>query len=404
MKLDTIQTHVLLVVRSAAILCAVAAFFWGAEPRTLTAQSPSCRVTTANGDVQGALRGATCTYLSVPYAAAPTENLRWRPPQPRAPWAPVALDATLQRQCPQINNNTGAVQGVEDCLVLNVWAPAARPEGVLPVLVWLHTGGFQAANANFPASDGARFAAERNAIVVAPNYRIGPLGFLGHRELTREEANYPSSGNYGLADQRAALRWVRDHIAAFGGDPGNVTLAGTSAGATSVTIQLASPSARGLFHRAIVESGYATSRAVTQQEAEAQGDALAASLGCQNTTPVLTCLRAATSAQVLLALPIGQAQFLEEQGRVQWGPVVDGFEVPDQPRDLFRLGRFTRMPIVIGANADEGWTFVDRSFPNGLDAVQYERAVRGEFGSTPMRFSRCTRRPPFRLRRTRCPA
>jgi para-nitrobenzyl esterase len=380
MKLDTIQLHLLVVVRSAAALCAVADFFWTGDPRTLTAQSPSCRVTTANGDVQGALRGGTCTFLSIPYAAPPTGNLRWRPPQPRAPWAPITLDATLQRQCAQINTNTGAPQGVEDCLVLNVWAPAASAGAPLPVLVWLHTGGFQEVSANFPASDGSRFAAERNAIVVAPNYRLGPLGFLGHRELTREDANYPSSGNYGLADQRAALRWVRDHIAAFGGDPANVTLAGTSAGSTSATIQLASPSARGLFHRAIIESGYATSRTITQSEAEAQGDALAVSLGCQNTAQILSCLRAATSEQVRLALPIGRAQFLEAQGRVEWGPVVDGFEVPDQPRDLFRLGRFTRMPIIIGANADEGWTFVDRSFPSGLDAVQYERAVRGEFG------------------------
>ncbi|MGQ0737316.1 MAG: carboxylesterase/lipase family protein, partial [Acidobacteriota bacterium] len=345
----------------------------------VAAQSPSCLVNTASGPVQGALRGGTCTYLGIPYAAPPVGNLRWRPPQPRAPWAPSTLTASLVRQCPQLNLNTGALAGDEDCLLLNVWAPAASLSARTPVIVWLHTGGFQAANANFAASDGARFAAERDAIVVAPNYRLGPLGFLAHSALSAEDPTYPTSGNYGLADQRAALRWVRDHIAAFGGDPDNVTLAGTSAGAESTSLHLISPASRRLFHRAIMQSGNASARLITASEAGVQGEAFAAALGCTNRGTVLSCMRAAARDQVLRALAIGQSQFLESD-RVEWRPSVDGVEIPDQPRALYRRGQFSRVPIIIGVNGDEGWTFVDRSFPAGLDAVQYDRAVRGEFG------------------------
>jgi para-nitrobenzyl esterase len=362
-----------------AILCAAVAHF---STDGVYTQGAGCRVTTAAGEVQGALAAGTCRFIGVPYAAPPVGELRWRPPRPRAPWAPAIYDATnALRQCPQINMNTGAVQGMEDCLWLNVWAPAsASAASRLPVLVWLHTGGFQSANAKLDASNGARFAAEREAIVVAPNYRLGPLGFLAHGALTSEDPTYPTSGNYGLADQRAALHWVRDNIAAFGGDPNRVTLAGYSAGAISTSLHLVSPLSRGLVHRAIMQSGQATARWRESAEAEALGNALAAALGCTDRTSAAACLRSRTINQVLTALPVGQGQFLEEAGRVQWGPVVDGVEVPDQPRELYRRGRFSRIPVIVGTVGDEGWTFVDRSFPAGLDALQYESALRTEFG------------------------
>jgi para-nitrobenzyl esterase len=248
------------------------------------------------------------------------------------------------------------------------------------VLVWLHTGGFVAASSNFPSNDGTRFADERQAIVVAPNYRLGPFGFLAHAALAQEDPGYPATGNYGLADQRAALRWVREHIAAFGGDPSQVTLAGTSAGGTSAALHLVSPASRGLFQRAILQSAYATSRWPGHDEAYAQGDQFAAALGCSDRGRVLQCLRAATRDQVLQALPLGQLQVTEAEGRVLWGPVIDGVELPDQPRDLLRRGQFSRIPVIVGVNRDEGWTFVDRSFPSGLAAAQYEATLRNEFG------------------------
>jgi para-nitrobenzyl esterase len=352
----------------------------------IAAQSGSCLVTTASGNVQGVLRGGTCTYLGVPFAAPPTGDLRWRPPQPRGPWAPGTLNATVVPQaCAQINP-AGAVAGIEDCLTLNIWAPAAVAAGPgLPVLIWLHAGAFLGASSNFAANDGRRFAEERGAVVVAPNYRLGAFGWLAHNALTLEDRNYPSSGNYGLADQRAALRWVRDNIASFGGNPANVTLAGGSAGAISTSLHLVSPSSRGLFHRAIMPSGFASARLDSASEAAAQGEAFAAALGCTDRAAVVSCLRSRSQNQVLAALPLsslpgGFQQYAQEPGRVAWGPVVDGLEVPDQPRELYRRGQFSRMPVIVGTTRDEGWTFVDRSFPAGLDALQYDRAVRTEFG------------------------
>ena len=272
-----------------------------------------------------------------------------------------------------------APTGSEDCLTLNIWTPAVASSR-RPVMVWLHGGDFRATSANFPNTDGQRFADEQNVVIVAANYRLGPFGFLTHTALTLEDRAYPSSGNYGLADQRAALRWVRDHIAAFGGDPENVTLFGQSAGAVSTSLHLVSPASRGLFHRAVLHSGQATARITTMAEAEAQGDAFARALGCTNPATVLACMRLATPGQVLGALTAAQQQFSEQQGAVRWVPVVDGVEVPDQPRELYRRGLFSRIPVIVGAMGDEGWNYVDRSFPSGLDALQYERALRTEFG------------------------
>jgi para-nitrobenzyl esterase len=287
--------------------------------------------------------------------------------------------------CP-LFNLAGAAAGQEDCLTLNIWTPAtASTTAHLPVMVFLHPGSFLAASSNLALMDGQRFAQQQNAVVVAPNYRLGPFGFLAHSALTLEDPNYRSSGNYGLADQRAALQWVRQSIAVFGGDPDKIALAGTSAGGISTSLHLVSPASRGLFQRAIMQSGVATTRLYSAAEAEAQGEAFAAALGCTDRATVLTCLRSKTRDQVLMALPLttltgGFQQFTQEPGRVIWAPIADGVEVPDQPRELYQRGLFSRVPIVIGTNHDEGWTFVDRSYPAGLTTLQYETAVRTEFG------------------------
>src|SRR5262245_2339220 len=240
----------------------------------LAAQAGQCVAQTPYGAVAGTKRGAACTYLGIPYAAPPVGNLRWRPPQPATPWAPAVLNATVATPaCAQINP-ANALAGNEDCLTLNVWTPAAPSTGQgYPVLIWLHAGAFLGASSNFAPNDGRRFAEERSAVVVAPNYRLGAFGWLAHPALSAEDANYQSSGNYGLADQRAALRWVRDNIAAFGGDPDTVTLAGGSAGGVSTSLHLVSPASRGLFARAIIESGFASVHTPSIDEAHAQGEA-----------------------------------------------------------------------------------------------------------------------------------
>lgn len=375
-------TGVAIVASSLALVAAYA--FTDQGGSVVAAQDESCIARTAFGDIVGARSGGGCAFLGIPYAAPPIGNLRWRPPQPPSPWSPAVLNANVApAACPQINL-AGAPAGNENCLALNIWTPSSRPKP-LPVLVWLHPGSFVAASANLASDNGQRFAEQRNAVVVAPNYRLGPLGFLAHGALTLEDQSYRSSGNYGLADQRAALRWVREHIVAFGGDPANVTLAGTSAGGISASAHLVSRGSLGLFHRAIVQSGNASTRWQSAFEAEAQGDAFAAAIGCTDPRVVLECLRSKTRDQILTALPLsgltgGNQQFSQEPGRVAWGPIVDGVEIADQPRELFLRGMLTRVPTIIGSNRDDGWTYVDRSYPGGLDAIQYDRAVRAEFG------------------------
>ena len=342
-------------------------------------QGPSCLVTTVGGDVQGTDNGASCTFLGVPFAAPPVGELRWKPPQAVAPWPSVLAANTPPPSCPNVNS--GSPSGLEDCLKLNIWVSDPPPTRPAPVIVWLHTGGFSAASANFASHNGRRLAEEQGVIVVAPNYRIGPLGFLAHPALANEDPGHPATGNYGLLDQRAALQWVRDNIAHFGGDPWNVTIAGTSAGGQSVGLHLVSPGSAPLFQRAIVQSAFPTLRASTLAEAEAQGQAFAARLGCTDPSTLLTCIRSQTKDQVLIAGMQATEQVVEQPNRVHWRPIVDGLVIPDQPRTLFEQHAFNHVPLIVGSNRDEGWgNFITRSFSTGVSAAQYESWISAEFG------------------------
>ncbi len=336
----------------------------------------SCYLTLPQGDVRGLDLGASCSFLGIPYADSPAGGNRWKPPQPRAAWSPSVVDArTGVPQCPQVQLPQGVLLGSEDCLFMNVWTRDLRPAALAPVIVWLHTGAFTGASANFAGSNGRTFAEQTGAVVVAPNYRVGPLGFLAHRALAAEDPTRPTSGNYGLLDQQAALRWVQDNIARFGGDPNNVTLAGTSAGGASVALHLISPGSAGLYHRAILQSAYlSTTRWATHQRRLLTGDAWTTAIGCTDPREVLACMRSKTRDQVLTAMPVGTLQVVEPADRVYWEPVVDGLVVPDQPRALFESGAFHRVPTIIGFNRDEGWgAFITRSFPTGVSLEQYRR-------------------------------
>lgn len=349
---------------------------------TALAQSPACQTLTAAGAVQGQNLGSSCAFLGIPYADPPTGGFRWKPPRPATPWSGVRDAIAAPANCPSINPQTGVPGGSEDCLKLNLWVRNPLPSAPAPVIVWLHAGAFAFASANFPAHRGQRLAEETGVIVVAPNYRLGPFGFLVHEALAGDDPARPVAGNYGLLDQRAALAWVRDNIASFGGDPTNVTVAGTSAGGESAGLHLVSPGSAGLFHRAALHSGPVTAKWPTAAEMAPQGHALAEALDCTDSDPatVLACMRAAPQNTVLTRLSQGLQPVVEPPGRVFWLPVVDGLEIPDQPRTLFSTGQFARVPVILGFTRDEGaGPFITRSFAMGVSAVQYDAWLDSEF-------------------------
>jgi para-nitrobenzyl esterase len=320
-------------------------------------------------------------FRGIPFAAPPVGELRWKPPQAAAPWLPSLLDAAVpQSTCAMVDPpGTDNASGSEDCLTLSIWGPKARPVASAPVLVWMDGEDF-GGSAPIAADDLRRIAEEAGIVVIVPNYRVGAFGFLGHRALSTEDAAYPSSANYGLLDQRMALRWVRDYIAAFGGDPASITVAGRIAGGDSLGLHLVSPDSAGLFSRAILQGRFASSKWQTLADAESVGESFATALGCTDRASVLRCLRSKTVEQVLMALPSGQPQFTETM-RAAWGPVVDGLDIPDQPRSLFERNAFAAVPVMIGTAGDEGWKVVDRAFPAGLSAEVYRAEVEAEFGS-----------------------
>jgi para-nitrobenzyl esterase len=329
-------------------LIAVAACATAAPPSAARPAPGPLTVETDRGPIAGQARGGVREFLGIPFAAPPVGALRFRPPAPAAAW--TAPRAATHRGPACVQPDTGFPRETsEDCLTLNVWAPAAAAKE--PVLVWIHGGAFFQGSGGDDLYDGARLAERSGAIVVTLNYRVGALGFLAHRALARE-AGRATAASVGLLDQRAALAWVQRNIGAFGGDPDNVTIFGESAGAWSVCTHLAAPGSRGLFARAIMQSG-ACSDALYfgAAEAEAQGDALAAAVGCGGPS-VLDCLRSRSADAIATALPMRRGTLLVPG--VWWGPIVDGVELPAQPLAAMRAGAFARVPLLIGWNRDEG--------------------------------------------------
>ncbi|MCI3273579.1 carboxylesterase/lipase family protein [Streptomyces cylindrosporus] len=326
-----------------ALGCAVAAVLataWSAAPPTHPA--PATTVRTHDGLVRGAAHDGYRTFQGIPYAAPPLGTLRWAPPRPAAGWSGVRDASRPASACPQPAGEVPGGSTDEDCLYLNVTTPdGAGPARPRPVIVWLHGGGFTTGAGS--SYDAHRMAVRGDVVVVTVNYRLGALGFLAHRGL-------PGSGTFGLADQQAALRWVRAEIGAFGGDAHEVTLAGESAGGYGVCAQLASPAAAGLFDRAIIQSGPCTGRAdrpfapssVPLSTARAAGDDLAAKVGCGTGRDVLACLRRVDVSRLLAA------QDSDQQ------PAYDTPLLPADPAAAIAAGRFRHAPVLIGNNHDEG--------------------------------------------------
>ncbi len=310
----------------------------------------------------GVLRGAAGegfeVFRGIPYAAPPVGELRWRVSAAAPAWGGVRGAREAGPACPQPRAPEWGDVGVtsEDCLYLDVWRPAGVVAGAdLPVMVWIHGGAFLIGSGSLPLYDGAALA-RRDAIVVSINYRLGLLGFLSHPALSAEQGG--ASGNYGLLDQIAALRWVERNIAAFGGDPGNVTVFGESAGGLSILALMASPLADGLFDKAIVQSGAGLSVFPPVRQAEAAGAAWAAASGHADATA--DDLRGLSVDQVLA-------------GQTFIGPVVDGAVLWRSPGDAFARGEQARIPLIIGSNSFEAsLTFLNEPFARAAVGEAYD--------------------------------
>jgi para-nitrobenzyl esterase len=304
---------------------------------------------TESGPVRGVGTPEGHAFLGIPFAAPPIGPLRFSAPSPPATWSTVRDATRAGPICPQASL-PGAGRQSEDCLNLNVYAPSdAASNHPRPVMVWLYGGGFSGGdNVTY---DPSRLAQRRGVIVVSPNYRVGAFGFLAHPALRG-----PGEGAYGLLDQQAALRWVARNIAGFGGDPGNVTLFGESAGGWSVCYQLAAPGARGLFQRAIIQSGACASplSTVSVDDAEAGGVRMALALGCKAGADAADCLRHA-STHALLKAPPSRRGLL---GLDSWSAASGGDVLPVSPREAFEAGHFAAVPVVDGTNRDEGRLFL----------------------------------------------
>jgi para-nitrobenzyl esterase len=355
----------------AALACLVAA--GSTRAQVLEQPVPGDPVTIESGRIAGTLlESGVRAYLGVPFAAPPLRERRWRAPDPVEKWSGVRYALRSAPECIQtlrahdINHYFGEEATSEDCLYLNVWAPAsATPESRKPVLVWIYGGGFTVGSASM-ANYGGEALAGKGVVYVAIAYRLGALGFMAHPELTAE-SRY--SGNWGFLDQIAALEWIRQNIAQFGGDPDNVTIMGQSAGSMSVSLLQASPLARGLFQRAVGMSGASFGNGdaggtTRLADAEQDGVQLQRVLEVAN----LAALRRLPADRILraqLALP------------VRYGPVIDGHFLSDSPAEIFARGEQSDVPIMIGFTRDESFSELSRA----TTLEQYRSAAERIYGT-----------------------
>ncbi|MFI1172476.1 carboxylesterase/lipase family protein [Streptomyces melanogenes] len=321
-------------------------------------------VSTDAGRVRGVVTDRGRAFLGVPFAAPPVGERRWRPPQPVAAWSGIRDAVHFAGACAQQARPVLGTPEVtnEDCLYLNVFTPPGGGSGK-PVLVWFHGGSFVSGTAaHYDPSDLARTG---DLVVVTANYRLGAFGFLAHRGLTAEAPD-TGSGNYGLMDQQAVLRWTRANAAAFGGDPARVTAAGQSSGGLSVCGHLVAPGSRGLFARAVIQSAPCGVASRPLAEATSAGSAFAAGAGCLGTTPavVVSCLRGKSAAALLKAPTSGAAP---------WWPVSGTPVLPVPPGQAIEAGDYARVPVLVGNGLDEGTigALIVESGGTRLNAVTY---------------------------------
>lgn len=348
-----------------ALLLATAVLL-GAQSESVTAQATPDEgpiVHTASGSVRGTTDDTVASFKGIPFAAPPTGDYRWRPPQPVKPWQDVRDAKKFGASCAQGGFRPGAPPALspdssEDCLFVNVWKPAAAAAGTkLPVMVWIYGGGFTGGSASMPTTAGTEFA-KQGVVLVAANYRVGRFGFFAFPALEKEHPD-ETKGNFAYMDEIAALRWIKQNIAAFGGDPNNVTIFGFSAGGVSVHSLMVSPMARGLFQKAIVESGGSRDSVLTARpmskdgadpnypvSAETIGTEFARSVGIEGTdAAALGKLRAMTTAQVFEGAPAASG------GVYETTPILDGKLVTETAETAYKNRREPRIPLMLGSNS-----------------------------------------------------
>lgn len=338
--------------------------------------SDSLTVMTDGGRVVGTLSGdgQVRSFLGIPYAAPPVGPLRWKPPQPAAKWSGVRSATSFGPRCMQTKLFPDMVfrdpGPSEDCLTLNVWVPAGKNAAPLPVMVWIHGGGFVTGGSSEPRQDGEHLA-RKGVIVVSMNYRLGIFGFFALPSLRAESAKH-AAGNYGLMDQASALEWVHRNIAAFGGDPNKVTIFGESAGSISVNALMASPLLRGSFVGAIGESGGALTGPgltfLSQRVSDQRGEKFARSAFKNSSLSFLRSVSAADLLKAATAAPHSEETF--------W-PNVDGDFLPESVADIFAKGEQSHVPLLAGWNKDEGSQAVldqpEKPTPESLRAMAEKR-------------------------------
>ena len=323
-------------------------------------------------------------YRGIPYAAPPVGDLRWKAPQPAAQWKGVRQATEFSNACWQTPYPPAAAiyqtklpPLSEDCLYLNIWTPAKSAKGRLPVMVWIHGGGFTRGYVGSQAYDGEALA-RKGVVIVTINYRLGIFGFFAHPKLSAESPHH-ASGNYALLDQLAALQWVKKNIAAFGGDPGRVTIFGESAGSWSVNALMASPLAKGLFHRAIGESGGSFEPMKSLAEAEKEGEKLGRLL-TPDVKPQAPDSSGKSPGDVITALREMSPQNLMRAYETEIvRPIVDGYVLPLDITSTFSQGKQNDVPLIVGYNADEGTTLA----PQGanMKALVFTMGIHQRYGA-----------------------
>jgi len=333
-----------------------------------------------SGSISGHEQNGLRVFLGIPFAAPPTGELRWRPPAPVQPWGGVKETKAFGANPPQQAPLNPAVVTSEDCLYLNVWTPAKSADEKLPVMVFFYGGGFNVVEGGGAVGNlNGSTLAQKGVVVVTTNYRIGALGFLAHPQLDNESP-HNSSGNYGILDQQATLQWVQRNIGQFGGDPSRVTIFGQSAGADSVFIHLSSPQSKGLYQHAIIESGPFWENGPTikhvrpKAEAEQFGQEFAANLGYTGPDAVRQ-MRKMSAAEVINATPWYPSDWLSNYG-AHFSPTVDGWVLPDFTENTFTLHHQNPVPLMIGTNADDGYTLVEGA---NMTVPEYVTFVRNYF-------------------------